>query len=146
MTCICGTHSFRASGSQPVQCRCVSSWDVHTRDYDIHNPLLYRLKKLRVKCSFSTWKPLHFSFSSSYAGDLDYYWLDPATWHSRETSPISSVSIWEGDLGIQGLCVLFVILCWYVIDSNLILLHFTFYESIDFIWQYSFEGKNSITE
>ncbi|XP_069344843.1 regulating synaptic membrane exocytosis protein 1 isoform X2 [Eulemur rufifrons] len=22
--------------------------------------------------------------------DLDYYWLDPATWHSRETSPISS--------------------------------------------------------
>ncbi|XP_065744999.1 regulating synaptic membrane exocytosis protein 1 isoform X41 [Phocoena phocoena] len=24
------------------------------------------------------------------AGDLDYYWLDPATWHSRETSPISS--------------------------------------------------------
>nr|XP_034965531.1 regulating synaptic membrane exocytosis protein 1 isoform X20 [Zootoca vivipara] len=23
-------------------------------------------------------------------GDLDYYWLDPATWHSRETSPISS--------------------------------------------------------
>lgn len=28
----------------------------------------------------SMWKP----------GDLDYYWLDPATWHSRETSPISS--------------------------------------------------------
>ncbi|XP_059099909.1 regulating synaptic membrane exocytosis protein 1 isoform X8 [Peromyscus eremicus] len=26
----------------------------------------------------------------SGAGDLDYYWLDPATWHSRETSPISS--------------------------------------------------------
>ncbi|XP_021565624.1 regulating synaptic membrane exocytosis protein 1 isoform X12 [Carlito syrichta] len=24
------------------------------------------------------------------AGDLDYYWLDPATWHSREASPISS--------------------------------------------------------
>ncbi|XP_053457834.1 regulating synaptic membrane exocytosis protein 1 isoform X41 [Nycticebus coucang] len=24
------------------------------------------------------------------SGDLDYYWLDPATWHSRETSPISS--------------------------------------------------------
>nr|XP_036868473.1 regulating synaptic membrane exocytosis protein 1 isoform X18 [Manis javanica] len=24
------------------------------------------------------------------AGDLDYYWLDPATWHGRETSPISS--------------------------------------------------------
>ncbi|XP_059970405.1 regulating synaptic membrane exocytosis protein 1 isoform X3 [Mesoplodon densirostris] len=24
------------------------------------------------------------------AGDLDYYWLDPATWHSRETSPIGS--------------------------------------------------------
>ncbi|XP_077018341.1 regulating synaptic membrane exocytosis protein 1 isoform X9 [Tamandua tetradactyla] len=24
------------------------------------------------------------------AGDLDYYWLDPSTWHSRETSPISS--------------------------------------------------------
>ncbi|KAM9234116.1 regulating synaptic membrane exocytosis protein 1 isoform 29-T29 [Dugong dugon] len=24
------------------------------------------------------------------AGDLDYYWLDPATWQSRETSPISS--------------------------------------------------------
>ncbi|OXB62635.1 hypothetical protein ASZ78_016930, partial [Callipepla squamata] len=23
-------------------------------------------------------------------GDLDYYWLDPATWHSRETSPVSS--------------------------------------------------------
>ncbi|KAJ6665844.1 hypothetical protein lerEdw1_001316 [Lerista edwardsae] len=23
-------------------------------------------------------------------GDLDYYWLDPATWHSRETSPIGS--------------------------------------------------------
>ncbi|KFP88350.1 Regulating synaptic membrane exocytosis protein 1, partial [Acanthisitta chloris] len=23
-------------------------------------------------------------------GDLDYYWLDPATWHSREASPISS--------------------------------------------------------
>ncbi|KAM6186317.1 regulating synaptic membrane exocytosis protein 1 isoform 42-T42 [Rhynchocyon petersi] len=26
----------------------------------------------------------------SETGDLDYYWLDPATWHSRETSPISS--------------------------------------------------------
>ncbi|XP_045399832.1 regulating synaptic membrane exocytosis protein 1 isoform X48 [Lemur catta] len=26
----------------------------------------------------------------SRTGDLDYYWLDPATWHSRETSPISS--------------------------------------------------------
>ncbi|XP_046495727.1 regulating synaptic membrane exocytosis protein 1 [Equus quagga] len=26
----------------------------------------------------------------SESGDLDYYWLDPATWHSRETSPISS--------------------------------------------------------
>ncbi|KAM9676001.1 regulating synaptic membrane exocytosis protein 1 isoform 10-T10 [Dama dama] len=26
----------------------------------------------------------------SGTGDLDYYWLDPATWHSRETSPISS--------------------------------------------------------
>ncbi|XP_053237166.1 regulating synaptic membrane exocytosis protein 1 isoform X17 [Podarcis raffonei] len=26
----------------------------------------------------------------SCCGDLDYYWLDPATWHSRETSPISS--------------------------------------------------------
>ncbi|XP_075603612.1 regulating synaptic membrane exocytosis protein 1 isoform X43 [Balearica regulorum gibbericeps] len=25
-----------------------------------------------------------------FACDLDYYWLDPATWHSRETSPISS--------------------------------------------------------
>ncbi|XP_068923142.1 regulating synaptic membrane exocytosis protein 1 isoform X10 [Petaurus breviceps papuanus] len=24
------------------------------------------------------------------AGDLDYYWLDPTTWPSRETSPISS--------------------------------------------------------
>nr|XP_031531915.1 regulating synaptic membrane exocytosis protein 1 [Vicugna pacos] len=35
-------------------------------------------------------KPLPFSFFSSCAGDLDYYWLDPATWHSRETSPISS--------------------------------------------------------
>ncbi|XP_073080965.1 regulating synaptic membrane exocytosis protein 1 isoform X41 [Manis javanica] len=30
--------------------------------------------------SVSMWKP----------GDLDYYWLDPATWHGRETSPISS--------------------------------------------------------
>ncbi|NXN92966.1 RIMS1 protein, partial [Rhinopomastus cyanomelas] len=28
--------------------------------------------------------------SVSEKGDLDYYWLDPATWHSRETSPISS--------------------------------------------------------
>ncbi|KAM6460015.1 regulating synaptic membrane exocytosis protein 1 isoform 48-T49 [Liasis olivaceus] len=26
----------------------------------------------------------------SETGDLDYYWLDPATWHSRDTSPISS--------------------------------------------------------
>ncbi|XP_007429413.1 regulating synaptic membrane exocytosis protein 1 isoform X2 [Python bivittatus] len=26
----------------------------------------------------------------SGTGDLDYYWLDPATWHSRDTSPISS--------------------------------------------------------
>ncbi|KAM9234128.1 regulating synaptic membrane exocytosis protein 1 isoform 41-T41 [Dugong dugon] len=26
----------------------------------------------------------------SGTGDLDYYWLDPATWQSRETSPISS--------------------------------------------------------
>ncbi|XP_052601296.1 regulating synaptic membrane exocytosis protein 1 isoform X42 [Peromyscus californicus insignis] len=33
-----------------------------------------------MECSVSMWKP----------GDLDYYWLDPATWHSRETSPISS--------------------------------------------------------
>ncbi|KYO47061.1 regulating synaptic membrane exocytosis protein 2 isoform A [Alligator mississippiensis] len=30
------------------------------------------------------------SQTSSLRGDLDYYWLDPATWHSRETSPISS--------------------------------------------------------
>ncbi|XP_028364295.1 regulating synaptic membrane exocytosis protein 1 isoform X41 [Phyllostomus discolor] len=33
-----------------------------------------------MEYSVSMWKP----------GDLDYYWLDPATWHSRETSPISS--------------------------------------------------------
>nr|XP_030715140.1 regulating synaptic membrane exocytosis protein 1 isoform X45 [Globicephala melas] len=33
-----------------------------------------------MDCSVSQRKP----------GDLDYYWLDPATWHSRETSPISS--------------------------------------------------------
>ncbi|XP_055461924.1 regulating synaptic membrane exocytosis protein 1 isoform X2 [Psammomys obesus] len=33
-----------------------------------------------MECPVSMWKP----------GDLDYYWLDPATWHSRETSPISS--------------------------------------------------------
>ncbi|XP_057594958.1 regulating synaptic membrane exocytosis protein 1 isoform X28 [Hippopotamus amphibius kiboko] len=33
-----------------------------------------------MECSVSQRKP----------GDLDYYWLDPATWHSRETSPISS--------------------------------------------------------
>ncbi|XP_037698284.1 regulating synaptic membrane exocytosis protein 1 isoform X40 [Choloepus didactylus] len=30
------------------------------------------------------------SESVSEKGDLDYYWLDPSTWHSRETSPISS--------------------------------------------------------
>ncbi|XP_073080954.1 regulating synaptic membrane exocytosis protein 1 isoform X23 [Manis javanica] len=30
------------------------------------------------------------SESVSEKGDLDYYWLDPATWHGRETSPISS--------------------------------------------------------
>ncbi|XP_035178575.1 regulating synaptic membrane exocytosis protein 1 isoform X23 [Oxyura jamaicensis] len=30
------------------------------------------------------------SYSIDRTGDLDYYWLDPATWHSRETSPISS--------------------------------------------------------
>ncbi|XP_058891884.1 regulating synaptic membrane exocytosis protein 1 isoform X47 [Kogia breviceps] len=30
------------------------------------------------------------SVSQRKPGDLDYYWLDPATWHSRETSPISS--------------------------------------------------------
>uniref|UniRef100_A0A8D0C8S6 Regulating synaptic membrane exocytosis 1 n=1 Tax=Salvator merianae TaxID=96440 RepID=A0A8D0C8S6_SALMN len=30
------------------------------------------------------------SESVSEKGDLDYYWLDPATWHSRETSPINS--------------------------------------------------------
>ncbi|KAM4865951.1 regulating synaptic membrane exocytosis protein 1 isoform 17-T17 [Thomomys bottae] len=30
------------------------------------------------------------SESVSEKGDLDYYWLDPATWHSREVSPISS--------------------------------------------------------
>ncbi|XP_043366416.1 regulating synaptic membrane exocytosis protein 1 isoform X24 [Dermochelys coriacea] len=30
------------------------------------------------------------SESVSEKGDLDYYWLDPATWHSRETSPVSS--------------------------------------------------------
>nr|XP_033791881.1 regulating synaptic membrane exocytosis protein 1 isoform X13 [Geotrypetes seraphini] len=30
------------------------------------------------------------SESVSEKGDLDYYWLDPATWHSRETSPLSS--------------------------------------------------------
>ncbi|KAM9234130.1 regulating synaptic membrane exocytosis protein 1 isoform 43-T43 [Dugong dugon] len=33
-----------------------------------------------MEYSVSMWKP----------GDLDYYWLDPATWQSRETSPISS--------------------------------------------------------
>ncbi|XP_060545189.1 regulating synaptic membrane exocytosis protein 1 isoform X47 [Pantherophis guttatus] len=26
----------------------------------------------------------------SGTGDLDYYWLDPATWHTKDTSPISS--------------------------------------------------------
>ncbi|XP_039202604.1 regulating synaptic membrane exocytosis protein 1 isoform X24 [Crotalus tigris] len=30
------------------------------------------------------------SESVSEKGDLDYYWLDPATWHTRDTSPISS--------------------------------------------------------
>uniref|UniRef100_A0ABM5GEG0 Regulating synaptic membrane exocytosis protein 1 isoform X42 n=1 Tax=Pogona vitticeps TaxID=103695 RepID=A0ABM5GEG0_9SAUR len=30
------------------------------------------------------------SESVSEKGDLDYYWLDPATWHSREASPLSS--------------------------------------------------------
>ncbi|XP_075454141.1 regulating synaptic membrane exocytosis protein 1 isoform X5 [Ascaphus truei] len=30
------------------------------------------------------------SESVSEKGDLDYYWLDPATWHSRETSPLGS--------------------------------------------------------
>ncbi|KAJ7341653.1 hypothetical protein JRQ81_006020, partial [Phrynocephalus forsythii] len=30
------------------------------------------------------------SESISEKGDLDYYWLDPATWHSREASPLSS--------------------------------------------------------
>uniref|UniRef100_UPI00398F4562 regulating synaptic membrane exocytosis protein 1 isoform X5 n=1 Tax=Pristiophorus japonicus TaxID=55135 RepID=UPI00398F4562 len=30
------------------------------------------------------------SESVSEKGDLDYYWLDPVTWHSSETSPISS--------------------------------------------------------
>ncbi|XP_036622286.1 regulating synaptic membrane exocytosis protein 1 isoform X5 [Trichosurus vulpecula] len=30
------------------------------------------------------------SESVSEKGDLDYYWLDPTTWPSRETSPISS--------------------------------------------------------
>uniref|UniRef100_A0A8C9QDU1 Regulating synaptic membrane exocytosis 1 n=1 Tax=Spermophilus dauricus TaxID=99837 RepID=A0A8C9QDU1_SPEDA len=29
-------------------------------------------------------------YQTRYRSDLDYYWLDPATWHSRETSPISS--------------------------------------------------------
>uniref|UniRef100_A0A8B9M3U8 Regulating synaptic membrane exocytosis 1 n=1 Tax=Accipiter nisus TaxID=211598 RepID=A0A8B9M3U8_9AVES len=37
------------------------------------------------------WGP-DYTFLSTHIlpGDLDYYWLDPATWHSRETSPISS--------------------------------------------------------
>ncbi|XP_073531659.1 regulating synaptic membrane exocytosis protein 1 isoform X30 [Phyllobates terribilis] len=26
----------------------------------------------------------------SCCGDLDYYWLDPATWHTRDTSPLGS--------------------------------------------------------
>ncbi|XP_067840273.1 regulating synaptic membrane exocytosis protein 1-like isoform X4 [Heptranchias perlo] len=30
------------------------------------------------------------SESVSEKGDLDYYWLDPVTWHSSDTSPISS--------------------------------------------------------
>ncbi|XP_060545168.1 regulating synaptic membrane exocytosis protein 1 isoform X26 [Pantherophis guttatus] len=30
------------------------------------------------------------SESVSEKGDLDYYWLDPATWHTKDTSPISS--------------------------------------------------------
>ncbi|XP_051881356.1 regulating synaptic membrane exocytosis protein 1-like isoform X14 [Pristis pectinata] len=30
------------------------------------------------------------SESVSEKGDLDYYWLDPVTWHGSETSPISS--------------------------------------------------------
>ncbi|XP_030785127.1 regulating synaptic membrane exocytosis protein 1 isoform X47 [Rhinopithecus roxellana] len=33
---------------------------------------------------------MEYSVSMWNPGDLDYYWLDPATWHSRETSPISS--------------------------------------------------------
>ncbi|XP_065744985.1 regulating synaptic membrane exocytosis protein 1 isoform X28 [Phocoena phocoena] len=33
---------------------------------------------------------MDYSVSQRKPGDLDYYWLDPATWHSRETSPISS--------------------------------------------------------
>ncbi|XP_063772875.1 regulating synaptic membrane exocytosis protein 1 isoform X14 [Pseudophryne corroboree] len=30
------------------------------------------------------------SESVSEKGDLDYYWLDPATWHTRDTSPLGS--------------------------------------------------------
>ncbi|XP_078504168.1 regulating synaptic membrane exocytosis protein 1 isoform X1 [Lissotriton helveticus] len=40
---------------------------------------------------YTSWEDVEIeSESVSEKGDLEYYWLDPATWHSRETSPISS--------------------------------------------------------
>ncbi|XP_044148385.1 regulating synaptic membrane exocytosis protein 1 isoform X11 [Bufo gargarizans] len=30
------------------------------------------------------------SGTGNHHGDLDYYWLDPATWHTRDTSPLGS--------------------------------------------------------
>ncbi|XP_019507125.1 PREDICTED: regulating synaptic membrane exocytosis protein 1 isoform X31 [Hipposideros armiger] len=68
------------------------------------NPQAGFLYKVAVMCaprmpvSSGGWEEVRFIDSEEEtmearragAGDLDYYWLDPATWHSRETSPISS--------------------------------------------------------
>ncbi|XP_045150345.1 regulating synaptic membrane exocytosis protein 1 isoform X37 [Echinops telfairi] len=50
--------------------------------------LLHHSDAAVMFAGFLQFLPLHTVHSGT--GDLDYYWLDPATWHSRETSPISS--------------------------------------------------------
>ncbi|KAJ7421936.1 hypothetical protein BTVI_16091 [Pitangus sulphuratus] len=64
---------------------------------DRDNGIKCALRKFANDTSFAVWLTCwreempYRGTLTGLRGDLDYYWLDPATWHSRETSPISSV-------------------------------------------------------
>ena len=91
------THAHSGLQITALHCRCVPS-EAHTPEImKLVNPS--QVEELAHKVFLLLFKAIAFFFSLYCAGDLDYYWLDPATWHSRETSPISSVSIQGGRFG-----------------------------------------------